>query len=89
MAINVDKVADIPVDYDGVMGVPITFFDKYNPEQFEILECHEPAISLEKLKNKKQFTEYKSRQVVINGIVCQKTYHRLFIRWVDNSVQEK
>ena len=36
-AINVDKVTDIPVDYDGVMGVPITFLDKYNPEQFEIV----------------------------------------------------
>lgn len=36
-AINVDKVADIPVDYRGVMGVPITFLDKYNPEQFEIV----------------------------------------------------
>lgn len=36
-AINVDKVADIPCDYDGVMGVPITFMDKYNPEQFEII----------------------------------------------------
>lgn len=36
-AINVDKVSDIPIDYDGVMGVPITFLDKYNPEQFEIL----------------------------------------------------
>ena len=36
-AINVDKVADIPVDYDGAMGVPITFLDKYNPEQFEIV----------------------------------------------------
>lgn len=35
--INVDKVADIPMDYDGVMGVPITFIDKYNPEQFELL----------------------------------------------------
>lgn len=35
-AINVDKVSDIPCDYDGVMGVPITFLDKYNPEQFEI-----------------------------------------------------
>lgn len=35
-AINVDKTADIPMDYDGVMGVPITFLDKYNPEQFEI-----------------------------------------------------
>lgn len=36
-AINVDKVADIPVDYRGVMGVPITFLDKYNPKEFEIL----------------------------------------------------
>ena len=35
--INVDKVSDIPMDYDGVMGVPITFADKYSPEQFEIL----------------------------------------------------
>ena len=37
-AINVDKTADIPCDYDGVMGVPITFLDKYNPEQFEIIK---------------------------------------------------
>lgn len=36
-AINVDKIADIPNDYDGVMGVPVTFFDKFNPEQFEVL----------------------------------------------------
>lgn len=36
-AINVDKVSDIPYDYTGVMGVPITFLDKYNPEQFEIV----------------------------------------------------
>jgi len=36
-AINVDKVSDIPMDYDGVMGVPITFVDKYNPKQFELL----------------------------------------------------
>ena len=36
-AINVDKTADIPYDYNGVMGVPITFMDKYSPEQFEII----------------------------------------------------
>jgi hypothetical protein len=36
-AIEVSKVADIPMDYAGAMGVPITFLDKYNPEQFEIL----------------------------------------------------
>ena len=37
-AINVDKVTDIPEDYDGVMGVPITFLDKYCPKQFEIID---------------------------------------------------
>ena len=36
-AINVDITADIPDDYYGEMGVPVTFFDKYNPEQFEII----------------------------------------------------
>ena len=36
-AINVNKTKDIPVDYMGLMGVPITFMDKYNPEQFDIL----------------------------------------------------
>ncbi len=37
-AINVDKTSDIPMDYNGIMGVPITFLDKYNPNQFEIIE---------------------------------------------------
>ncbi|MBQ4015679.1 MAG: adenine-specific methyltransferase EcoRI family protein [Treponema sp.] len=37
-AINVSKTSDIPLDYDGQMGVPITFFDKYNPDQFEIVD---------------------------------------------------
>ena len=36
-AINVNKTSDIPCDYEGVMGVPITFLDKYNPDQFEIV----------------------------------------------------
>ena len=36
-AIDVSKVIDIPCDYDGLMGVPITFMDKYNPDQFEII----------------------------------------------------
>lgn len=36
-AINVNKYTDIPYDYDGCMGVPITFLDKYNPDQFEIV----------------------------------------------------
>lgn len=36
-AIEVGKTADIPADYNGLMGVPITFIDKYNPDQFEIV----------------------------------------------------
>lgn len=36
-AININKTKDIPIDYKGVMGVPITFMDKYNPDQFEIV----------------------------------------------------
>ena len=36
-AINVDRIAEIPMDWDGAMGVPITFLNKHNPEQFEIM----------------------------------------------------
>jgi hypothetical protein len=39
-AINIDKTKDIPIDFEGVMGVPITFIDKYNPEQFEIIDIN-------------------------------------------------
>jgi hypothetical protein len=37
-AINVNKTQDIPMDYEGVVGVPITFLHKYNPEQFELIK---------------------------------------------------
>ena len=37
-AINVDKAKEIPIDYEGLMGVPITFLDKHNPDQFEIVD---------------------------------------------------
>ena len=36
-AINVNKIKDIPLDFEGIMGVPITFLDKHNPKQFDIL----------------------------------------------------
>jgi hypothetical protein len=36
-AINIDKTKDIPLDFSGMMGVPITFLDKYNPDQFDII----------------------------------------------------
>jgi hypothetical protein len=39
-AINIDKTKDIPLDWAGAMGVPITFLHKFNPEQFEILDIN-------------------------------------------------
>lgn len=38
-AIEIEKTKNIPPDYNGVMGVPISFLDKYNPDQFSILAC--------------------------------------------------
>lgn len=48
-ALNVDKVASIPDDYDGLMGVPISFMDKYNPEEFEIVDIIKPKINGKKI----------------------------------------
>jgi hypothetical protein len=48
-AIEVSKVADIPMDYSGIMGVPITFLDKYNPDQFEIIGLDRYTVPKEKL----------------------------------------
>jgi len=74
-AINVNKVADIPVDYDGVMGVPITFMDKHNPEQFEILGATESEGKgfFNGLWNEKS----NIPQPLVNGI---RKYKRLFIQ---------
>lgn len=63
-----------------IWGVPITFFDKYYPAQFEIIGVCEPAINLETLKKRDGFKEYKSRQINVNGVLCQKSYHRILIR---------
>lgn len=60
-AINVDKVNDIPKDYDGVMGVPITFFVKYNHEQFEI-------VSFRKGKDGKDLVFTREREREFNHI---------------------
>ncbi len=43
-AINVDKYKEIPMDYDGAMGVPITFLNKYNPNQFDIIGMDRPLV---------------------------------------------
>jgi len=65
-AINVDKTSDIPENYTGAMGVPITFLDKYNPKQFEIIGQGQGNLYRELTPTglKKKFVEdyYKSGQ---------------------------
>lgn len=48
-AINVNKTKDIPSDYAGVIGVPITYLDKHNPAQFEIIGILKPKIGRKEL----------------------------------------
>jgi hypothetical protein len=50
-AIEVNKTSDIPCDYDGKMGVPITFLDKYNPDQFEIIGFSLTLADMKVVKN--------------------------------------
>jgi hypothetical protein len=74
-AINVDKTSDIPIDYDGAMGVPITFLDKYNPEQFEIISANDVRVN-----DKVPFKEHgliKDKESAING---KPTYVRIVIK---------
>lgn len=66
-AINVNVTNDIPYDYDGVMGVPITFLDKYNPDQFEIIG----AMTTTKVD------EFNFGYPYVNGV---KIYARILIR---------
>ena len=64
-AIEVSKTAEIPMDYDGVMGVPITFLDKYCPTQFEIVDARTIALN-DKQKNKSTYL-IKDADSSING----------------------
>ena len=82
-AINVDKVTDIPVDYDGIMGVPITFMDKYNPDQFEIIwqasgntRASAPKAILTELKYRAHEAD-RGGCTIVHG---ERTYGRIFIR---------
>ena len=79
-AIEVSDTYSIPYDFNGVMGVPITFLYYFNPNQFEIIYCCEPCIRLDILRRFPKFKEYKSRQKTYNGHLCQKKYHRILIR---------
>ena len=74
-AIEVSKVVDIPCDYDGAMGVPITFLDKYNPEQFEVVGVTESEGK--GFSNGLWHTDSGVAQAIVNG---KKKYKRVFIR---------
>jgi hypothetical protein len=93
-AIEVSKFADIPSDYDGVMGVPITFLERYNPEQFDILGITDRGNAWG-LKTK-EYTyndvpnpgDLNRRAVIRIGNTHKATYARLLIRkktWKSNS----
>lgn len=74
-AIEVSKTADIPCDYNGIMGVPISFIEKYCPEQFKIIGVTESeGIGL---SNGLWDSRSKTKQPTING---KRIYKRLFIQ---------
>ena len=71
-AININKVKDIPMDYSGVMGVPITFLHKYNPAQFEIIglgiSSSGLAIGVQPYKKEhKQYRKEVQKRGAVNG----------------------
>lgn len=86
-AINVNKYADIPCDYDGMMGVPITFLGSYNPDQFEIIGmakrgAGDPALK-SKVYTKEEYENYSDLNagpVLIENGVPRNTYPRILIR---------
>ena len=85
-AIEVNKTADIPCNYPGVMGVPITFLDKYNPEQFEILGITDRGNEwgLKKkdytIDDNPKFADLNRRGAILLGGSLVSTYARLLIR---------
>ena len=77
-AINVDKTSDIPYDYDGIMGVPITFIDKYNPEQFELIGIGRGELGRE-IGVKKNARGRTDLQLTVEGKVTW-PFQRILIR---------
>lgn len=76
-AIEVSKTTDIPIDYAGVMGVPITFLNKYNPEQFELLGTSDRGGDDVPEVDAIRLTAKKMDSCLVNG---KKAYKRLFIK---------
>lgn len=84
-AIEVSKVVDIPIDYAGPMGVPITFLGKYNPEQFEILgNSRVLGMPISKLAEKGTYQQGGPRFYLPNG---DGTFRRMYDRVVVRNKQ--
>ena len=87
-AIEVGKTADIPYDYPYAIGVPITFIDKYNPDQFEIIGmakrgAGDPALK-SKVYTKDDYPNYSDLNATPTLMdsqgVLHNTYPRILIR---------
>jgi hypothetical protein len=81
-AIEVSKTKDIPADYNGAMGVPITFLDKYNPDQFEIIGSSRTlGRPMSEIAEKGTYMQGGPRFYLDNGDgTYQRMYDRLVIR---------
>lgn len=75
--ICIDKTSDIPYDYDGLMGVPLTFFDKFNPEQFEIIDGVNRYLVLDNLNINDRAIQNKEHLLTVNGKI---KYFRILIK---------
>ena len=90
-AIEVSRISEIPYNYFGVMGVPITFLDKHNPEQFEIVGmakrgAGDPALKT-KVYTKEDYPNYSdlnATPVIIENGKPRNTYPRILIRRKQN-----
>ena len=84
-AIEISKTKDIPYDFEGIMGVPITFLSKYNPEQFEIIGADYQVKDgeLSYIANKKW--KGKLDRAYLNG---KRLYSRIFIKNIISSKKE-
>lgn len=81
-AIEVSLVKNIPSDFKGEMGVPVSFFDKYSPEQFEVVGSFNAGAHGEELGAKKTEINLKGKTMMWNGPVVKKApqYKRVIIR---------
>ena len=88
-AIEVSKTDNIPVDYDGMMGVPVSFLDKHNPDQFEILGITDRKSHLQMKEYTKEdspsYSNWNRRGVIKINNTLKPTYARILIEKKQNN----